>query len=188
MGRVACHSNRSSTVSSVDPDPQPKYIYNGRSLAEWVHYDFLYQAYHNAALILLNQSPATILDANPYLSPSNPYKTTKVETGFATFGGPACLLSFRRSLPGGSYGRMVPEMAGAPKNAAGGIWWQGVANEDRRGELSDSFGSDELRCLGYGFLGQWQLSFAPSVPGRMPRCTLLIHRATERSPVHARQF
>ena len=31
------------------PDPQPKYIYNGRSLAEWVHYDFLYQAYHNAA-------------------------------------------------------------------------------------------------------------------------------------------
>jgi len=76
------------------PDPQPKYIYNGRSLAEWVHYDFLYQAYHNAALILLNQSPDTILDSNPYLNPTNPYKTTKVETGFATFGAPhiCCLL------------------------------------------------------------------------------------------------
>ena len=76
------------------PDPQPKYIYTGRSLAEWVHYDFLYQAYHNAALILLNQSPDTILNTNPYLNPSNPYKTTKVETGFATFGGPhiCCVL------------------------------------------------------------------------------------------------
>jgi hypothetical protein len=76
------------------PDPQPKYIHNGRSLAEWVHYDFLYQAYHNAALILLNQSPDTVLNVNPYLSPTNPYKSTKVETGFATFGAPhiGCLL------------------------------------------------------------------------------------------------
>lgn len=76
------------------PDPQPKYIYNGRSLAEWVHYDFLYQAYHNAALILLNQSPEAVLNTNPYLNPANPYKTTKVETGFATFGAPhiCCLL------------------------------------------------------------------------------------------------
>lgn len=75
-------------------DPQPRYIYNGRSLAEWVHFDFLYQAFHNAALILLNQSPETILNVNPYLNPTNPYKTTKVQTGFATFGGPhiCCLL------------------------------------------------------------------------------------------------
>ena len=70
------------------PDPTPKYIYSGRALAEWVHYDFLYQAFHNAALILLNQSPDTLLNVNPYLNPTNPYKTTKVETGFATFGGP----------------------------------------------------------------------------------------------------
>jgi len=76
------------------PDPQPKYIYNGRALAEWVHYDFLYQAYHNAALILLNQSPDTVLNVNPYLNPTNPYKSTKVETGFVTFGGPhiCCVL------------------------------------------------------------------------------------------------
>ena len=76
------------------PDPTPRYIYSGRALAEWVHYDFLYQAFHNAALILLNQSPDTILNVNPYLNPANPYKTSKVETGFATFGGPhiCCLL------------------------------------------------------------------------------------------------
>ena len=76
------------------PDPVPRYITTGRALAEWVHYDFLYQAFHNAALILLNQSPETILNTNPYLNPTNPYKSTKVETGFATFGAPhiCCLL------------------------------------------------------------------------------------------------
>ena len=76
------------------PDSQTRYIYSGRCLAEWVHFDFLYQAFHNAALILLNQSPDTILNVNPYLNPANPYKTTKVQTGFATFGAPhiCCLL------------------------------------------------------------------------------------------------
>ncbi len=76
------------------PDPQLRYLSNGRGLAEWVHYDFLYQAFHSAALILLNQSPDTVLNANPYLNPTNPYKSTKVQTGFATFGGPhiCCLL------------------------------------------------------------------------------------------------
>jgi hypothetical protein len=75
-------------------DPTPRYIYSGRGLAEWVHYDFLYQAFHNAALILLNQGPNTVLNVNPYLNPSNPYKSTKVETGFVTFGAPhiCCLL------------------------------------------------------------------------------------------------
>lgn len=75
-------------------DPSPRYICNGRSLAEWVHFDFLYQAFHNAALILLNQGPENLLDVNPYLNPTNPYKSTKVETGFATFGAPhiCCLL------------------------------------------------------------------------------------------------
>ena len=69
-------------------DPQLRYIHDGRSLAEWVHYDFLYQAYHNAALILLDQTPDTILNTNPYLNPRNPYKSTKVQTGFGTFGAP----------------------------------------------------------------------------------------------------
>jgi hypothetical protein len=75
-------------------DPIPRYINNGRALAEWVHYDFLYQAFHNAALILLNQGPETILNTNPYLNPTNPYRSTKVENGFATFGAPhiCCLI------------------------------------------------------------------------------------------------
>jgi hypothetical protein len=69
-------------------DDTPRYIYNGRGLAEWVHYDFLYQAFHHAALILVNVGPESILSRNPYWSPTNPYKNSKVQTGFVTFGAP----------------------------------------------------------------------------------------------------
>jgi hypothetical protein len=69
-------------------DPTARYISNGRGLAEWVHYDFLYQAFHNAALILLNQGPESILNTNPYYNPTNPYKKSRVQTGFVTFGAP----------------------------------------------------------------------------------------------------
>jgi hypothetical protein len=69
-------------------DPVQRYVSTGRGLAEWVHYDFLYQAFHNAALILLNQGPESILNSNPYYSPTSPYKYSKVQTGFATFGAP----------------------------------------------------------------------------------------------------
>jgi len=68
-------------------DPTPRYIRNGRDLAEWVHYDFLYQAFLNAALILLNYRPEAILFENrSVLSESNPYKHSKVQDGFLTFG------------------------------------------------------------------------------------------------------
>jgi len=69
-------------------DPTLRYLSNGRGLAEWVHYDFLYQAFHNAALILLRQAPETVLDKNPFYNPANPYKTSKVQTGFGSFGAP----------------------------------------------------------------------------------------------------
>jgi hypothetical protein len=73
---------------SWQTDPTPRYISNGRGLAEWVHFDFLYQAFHNAGLILLNQGPDTYLLSNPYLNPTNPYKSATMEAGFVTFGAP----------------------------------------------------------------------------------------------------
>jgi hypothetical protein len=69
-------------------DSTPRYISTGRHLAEWVHFDFLYQAFHNAALILLNLGPESILNTNPYYARTSPYKKSRVQTGFATFGGP----------------------------------------------------------------------------------------------------
>src|SRR5262249_55329929 len=64
-------------------DPVPRYIRNLRDLGEWVHIDALYQAYHQACLILLGL-PA------PF-DRGNPYATTTNQTGFATFGGPHIL-------------------------------------------------------------------------------------------------
>ena len=67
-------------------DLVPRYIRNGRDLAEYVHYDFPYQAYLNAALILINGGPKSILNCNQFKSPSNPYRYSTIEEGFVTFG------------------------------------------------------------------------------------------------------
>jgi hypothetical protein len=70
------------TVASFDPTP--RYIANGRDLAEYVHVDFSYQAFLSAALILLGFGGAALDDDNPYKSIAN-------QGGFATFGGPMIL-------------------------------------------------------------------------------------------------
>lgn len=68
-------------------DSTPRYIRDGRDLAEWVHYDFLYQAFLNAALILMNYRPEAVLNENrSVLNEMNPYKHSKVQDGFVTFG------------------------------------------------------------------------------------------------------
>jgi len=67
-------------------DSAPRYIRNGRDLAEYVHYDFPYQAFLNAALILYNAGPKSILNCNAFKSPSNPYRYSTIEEGFVTFG------------------------------------------------------------------------------------------------------
>ena len=67
-------------------DSTPRYIRNGRDLAEYVHYDFAYQAYLIAALILINTGPQTVLNCNQFKSAANPYRYSTVEDGFVTFG------------------------------------------------------------------------------------------------------
>ncbi|MCI0626587.1 MAG: vanadium-dependent haloperoxidase [Acidobacteria bacterium] len=67
-------------------EPKPRYIITGRDLAEYVHFDFLYQAFLNAALILENVGPENLLNTQPFLSETNPYKHSKTQVGFVTFG------------------------------------------------------------------------------------------------------
>lgn len=64
-------------------DPVPRYIRNLRDMAEWVHMDALYQAYHQACLILLGMGAP--------LNPGNPYVHSNTQIGFGTFGGPHVL-------------------------------------------------------------------------------------------------
>jgi hypothetical protein len=67
-------------------DPVRRYIRNPRDLAQWVHIDVLFQAYFNAALILLHPSEAGGIGAP--LNSGNPYANSSTQDGFGTFGGP----------------------------------------------------------------------------------------------------
>jgi hypothetical protein len=67
-------------------EPQPRYITTGRDLGEYVHFDFLFQAFLNAALILENVGPESLLNTAAFLSETNPYKHSKTQIGFVTFG------------------------------------------------------------------------------------------------------
>src|SRR5215468_2057415 len=81
-------------------DSTPRYIRNLRDLAEWVHIDVLFQAYFNAMLILLGiGAPA---DDN------NPYKTSRNQIGFGTFGPP----------------HIASLLCGVASAALKAVWWQ----------------------------------------------------------------
>jgi hypothetical protein len=61
-------------------DQTPRYIRNGRDMGEWVHVDLLYQGYLTAALVLLTINAPT--------DPNNPYRKSRNQAGFGTFGAP----------------------------------------------------------------------------------------------------
>jgi len=64
-------------------DGTPRYIRNLRDLGQWVHVDALYQAYHQACLILLGVGAP--------VQAGNPYSSSATQIGFGTFGGPHIL-------------------------------------------------------------------------------------------------
>lgn len=62
------------------PDPQPRYLRDGRGMASFTHVDVLYQAYFTAYLVLNTLGVP--------LNPGNPYANSKTQNGFGTFGQP----------------------------------------------------------------------------------------------------
>jgi membrane-associated phospholipid phosphatase len=73
-----------AVAGTIALDPVPRWIANGAALAQYVHADFSYQAFLNAALILLARGSDALDRGNPYLN--------SVRQGaFVTFGGPAVL-------------------------------------------------------------------------------------------------
>ena len=65
--------------SRLSFDATPRFICSARELAEYVHRDFSFQTYMNAALIML----ALGKDA---LSPTNPYRSSRTQFGDITLG------------------------------------------------------------------------------------------------------
>jgi len=72
--------NGGSTGLQNQEDPQLRFAHTGRSLAALTHMDMLYQEYFVAFLVLISiGAPA---------NPGSPYKHSKTQEGFATFGDP----------------------------------------------------------------------------------------------------
>ncbi len=73
-------------------DPTRRYIRNGRDLSQWVHIDVLFQAYFDAALIIMTPPDATDTVTGGGIgcppNPGNPYIGSQTQEGFGTFGGP----------------------------------------------------------------------------------------------------
>lgn len=87
-------------------------VRNGRDIARWVYMDVLYQAYFNAANILMHppDSSDTVTGGGLGAAPNagNPYNASKTQIGFGTFGSPY-------------FAAMVPE---ASTRALKTVWYQ----------------------------------------------------------------
>jgi hypothetical protein len=70
-------------------DPTFRYMHTARNLSQHVHYDYVYQSEFQAALILCGSYPETLrtASASPYSS-TNPYRTSKVQSPYVSFGAP----------------------------------------------------------------------------------------------------
>ncbi|BCY08842.1 phosphoesterase [Actinoplanes sp. L3-i22] len=73
-----------ANVATVRDFAHQRYVFNGRDMAHYTHFDVLYQAYLFAALILLGSTdyPASLQDAG------NPYFRSANQMGFNSFGTP----------------------------------------------------------------------------------------------------
>ncbi len=77
------------TAIGLNPfDGTQRFIRNLRDLANYVHFDALYEAYLNACLILLSLLPPP---SAPPFDPGNPYGDSRTQDGFGTFGAPHIL-------------------------------------------------------------------------------------------------
>jgi hypothetical protein len=81
-----------SPAYSVQFDPVHRYIRNGRDLDRWVNIDVIYQAFFNAAQILITAPDITNEETGGGmgvpLNPGNPYNRSQTQSGFGTFGSP----------------------------------------------------------------------------------------------------
>ncbi|NKI33931.1 vanadium-dependent haloperoxidase [Wenzhouxiangella sp. XN79A] len=110
--------------NGVAPPPlvkgNPRYISDARALGEYVHVDFSYQAYLNAALILLGLPGVRDV--------SNPYNSSATQGGFVSLGGPDVLdlvaKAANLSLTGAWYQKWLVHRRLRPEVYAGRLHFQ----------------------------------------------------------------
>jgi hypothetical protein len=135
-----------------------RYRRNGRDLASLTHRDVLFQEYLTAYFVLANINPAP-------LNPGNPYKNSRTQNGFGTFGPPDISASIEqvacKALNAVWYQKWMVHMRARPE-AIGGIVHllkTGQANRTNvrlSNVVMNSAGLDES----YRKYGSWLLSQA----------------------------
>jgi len=102
------------------------YIHTARALGEYVHADYSYQAYLNAALILLSIPGSAFQD--------NIYNSSRTQAGFATLGGPDVLDLVAKagnlSLTGAWYQKWLVHRRARPEAYAGRLHFQKTGQKD----------------------------------------------------------
>jgi hypothetical protein len=111
---LACQRGAASTAAS-HLEAEPRYIANYRALTEYVHRDFSFQAFLNAALIALQMGGK---HGDAVLSPTNPYRGSRTQFGDITFGNKDLLSMLARASILAQKG-ILSEMAGASPFAVG---------------------------------------------------------------------
>lgn len=150
-------------VPGLDARSGNVYIHDGRSLAEYVHYDFSYQAYLNAALIILSWGP-------DFFDARNPTLGSTTQEGFTTFGGP----------------EVLDMIARAANRALAGAWYQKwLVNRRARPEVyGGRLHVQETGQKNYGIPGFLLDSLAVRRTKRQYGTYLLPMAYAEGSPVH----
>lgn len=144
-------------------DDQPRYIRNGRDLGEYVHRDFTYQAFLGACLMALKMG--TLPDGG------NPYKHSRTQSGFTTFGQPYLLYLIavvtQLALKACWYQKWLVHRRLRPEEFGGRVETQlrGNAEYPLHSELLDSAGLAEVRRrYGTGLLPQAYPEGCPTHP------------------------
>jgi hypothetical protein len=144
-------------------DSQPRFIRNGRDLGEYVHRDFTYQAFLGACLAALKMG--TLPDGG------NPYKHSRTQSGFTTFGQPYLLYLIavvsQAALKVCWYQKWMVHRRLRPEELAGRVEARrrGLAQYPLDGGLLGSAALDEVqRKTGGGLLPQAYPEGCPTHP------------------------
>jgi hypothetical protein len=114
---LACQSGMEASAR-LRIDAEPRFVCSNRELAGYVHRDFSFQSYMNAALIMLAFGESA-------LSRTNPYRGSRTQFGGITFGGPNVLSLLAEAsliaLKGSYYHKWLVHRRLRPESFAGRV-------------------------------------------------------------------
>jgi len=149
-------------------DPVRRFLRNGRDLSAWVHVDVLFQAYFNACLIMLTPpDPSDDVTGGGLgvpLNPGNPYRGSRTQIGFGTFGAPGikallCEVA-SRALKAQWYQKWFVHRRLRPEAFGGIVHVQQTKNRYPAGTLHDAVLHSEAAARTYDKNGTWLLPMA----------------------------